>query len=409
MVVSNLDFYKSLVRYKSKFFLVFIFSFGIMAPLFSQVKDSVAQTDILEFLFKKKAAKIAAKNKKKKVNISLFPAFGTTPATGLAGVVAANFAFCTGKEETTHLSSISASAAYTSKQQFVLPIRSYIWLKNNSWSLPSDFRFMKYPQSTYGLGAKSDKENEVLVDYLYLRIYQQALKSIGSNFYAGGGVFCDQFWQIEQEDWNKPYASEFEDYNYGTNSRAYAGGVGVNFTYDDRANPINPGKASYASVLYRVNPGFLGNEQSWESVYADFRKYIFVPGKMQKNILGFWLLYWGVTGGTSPYLLLPSNGWDNHTSSGRGYEQGRFRGKHMISIETEYRYRISRNGLLGGVVFTNATTFPEKSGRIETVNPAIGAGLRIKLNKTSNTNLIIDFALGLNNNKGFYLDVGEIF
>ena len=399
------------MNYKSIFFSALLILLGTsIFPAFAQTKDTVPQTDILEFLFKKKVARLAEKNKdkKKKVLTSVFPAFGSTPATGPAGVVAANFAFCTGDEKKTHLSSISASAAYTSKQQFVLPIRSYIWLKNNSWTLPGDFRIMKYPQNTYGLGARSAEEDRVMVDYVYLRLYQQALKSIGNNFYAGGGFFCDQFWNIKQ-NWNKPTPSEFEKFEYGTNSRAYAGGFGINLTYDDRANPINPEKGKYGSILYRVNPGFFGNDKSWESIYADFRKYIFVPGKMQKNILGFWLLYWGVTGGTSPYLLLPSNGWDNHTSSARGYEQGRFRGNHMVCLESEYRYRISRNGLIGGVVFTNVSTFSEKTGGFKYVNPVVGAGLRIKLNKASNTNLLIDFAYGINRHNGFYLDVGEIF
>jgi hypothetical protein len=56
-------------------------------------------------------------------------------------------------------------------------------------------------------------------------------------------------------------------------------------------------------------------------------------------------------------LLLPSTGWDDQFNTGRGYIQGRFRGKNMVKLEGEYRYRITRNGLIGGVVFANVENF----------------------------------------------------
>lgn len=375
----------------------------------AQQKDSIPQTDLVELLFKKQVVKQATKNKNKKIYTSLFPAFGSTPASGFAGVVASNFAFYLGGNKTS-LSSIAASASYSVKQQFTLPIRSNIWSKDNKWNLLGDWRFIKYPQNTYGIGARSSVEQEVEVDYLYLRLYQHALHSVVSHFYAGGGLFCDQYWGIEQMDWDKPYQSNFEKYGYGTASRVYTAGLGINLLWDDRKNVITPKQGSYANIVYRFNPSYFGNKETWESAYVDFRKYLYLPSKSKKNVLGFWLFYWGITKGQAPYFLLPSNSWDTYTSSSRGYVQGRFRSKHMVAFETEYRYGISRNGLLGGVVFANASSYAEPDGSgMKYVNPSVGAGLRIKLNKTSNTNLIMDFAIGLPPNKGFYLDVGEIF
>lgn len=399
------------IVYRNFFAIVIVVAQVDSCLLFAQEKDTVYQKDIMEVLFKKQYKKMLEKNKKKKVLISVFPAFGSTPATGLAGVVATNFAFKLADTKRTGLSSVFSSASYTAKQQFILPVRSTLYSKDNKYILLGDWRFTKYPQNTYGLGSFSKRENEVLVDYLYAKFYQQLLRNIGSEWYVGGGVFLDQYWNIEEEDWEKPYQSEFKKYGYGTEgTRAYAGGFGFNLLWDDRKNVNNPKEGSYGSFIYRFNPAWLANDQPWESIYADFRRYFYVPSKMRKNILGFWFLYWGITRGNPPYLLLPSNGWDTQTSSGRGYIQGRFRGKHAVTFETEYRYGITRNGLLGGVVFANVSSFTEPaSGKLETLNPAIGAGLRIKLNKASQTNLIVDFAYGLHQNQGFYLDVGEIF
>ena len=60
--------------------------------------------------------------------------------------------------------------------------------------------------------------------------------------------------------------------------------------------------------------------------------------------------------GNPPYLDLPSTGWDSYNNTGRGYVQGRYRGKDLMYLESEYRFGITRNGLFGGVVFANAET-----------------------------------------------------
>ncbi len=372
-------------------------------------KDSIAQTDIIEVVFKKHYEKQSIKIKKnQKVYFTLFPAVGYTPATSLAGVLAANVVFFTGDPKTTYASVMATSAAYTANKQFVFPIRSNIWLKNNSWNLIGDWRFMKYPQNTYGLGGATEKTDANLIDYSYIRFYQSALRNVYSKLYVGGGVNFDYFYNIK-ENWNGSEPSDFDTYGVGTGSSSISEGFNLQCLWDNRKNTINPEKGSYVNFVYRFYPSFMGNTTPWASIYADFRKYINLPSK-GKNILGFWLFYWGAPQGTAPYLLLPSNGWDTYTNTARGYVQGRFRSINMLYSEVEYRYRITKNGLLGGVFFVNAATYSEPGdGKYKYVYPAIGTGLRVKLNKDSNTNLLIDFAFGLKQSNGFYLDVGEIF
>lgn len=106
---------------------------------------------------------------------------------------------------------------------------------------------------------------------------------------------------------------------------------------------------------------------------------------------------------------MPSNGWDSFAANARGYTQGRYRSRQMFTLEAEYRFRITRDGLIGAVLFTNASTYAEPNGEFKYVNPAVGTGLRIKLNKNSQTNITLDFSIGIKNNKGFYADVGEVF
>jgi len=82
----------------------------------------------------------------------------------------------------------------------------------------------------------------------------------------------------------------------------------------------------------------------------------------------------------------------------------------MVYGETEYRYHITSNGLIGGVVFINAESFSAAPGtRLQAVQPAFGPGLRIKLNKVSKTNISIDYGFGTEGSRGLFVNVGELF
>jgi len=82
----------------------------------------------------------------------------------------------------------------------------------------------------------------------------------------------------------------------------------------------------------------------------------------------------------------------------------------MLYLEGEYRFGITKNGLLGGVLFTNAQSYSEfKTNRFEKVAPAVGTGLRVKVNKHSNTNVCIDYATGLYGSRGVFVNLGEVF
>jgi hypothetical protein len=82
----------------------------------------------------------------------------------------------------------------------------------------------------------------------------------------------------------------------------------------------------------------------------------------------------------------------------------------MIYLETEYRFQISPNGLIGGVVFVNGQTFSEQvTRRYQEFILGYGGGLRIKLNKYSGANVCIDYGFGRDGSRGFAVNLGELF
>ena len=97
-------------------------------------------------------------------------------------------------------------------------------------------------------------------------------------------------------------------------------------------------------------------------------------------------------------MILPATAYDQTGRSARGYTQGRFRGNNMVYGEVEYRFPLSKcGGLLGGVLFANATTANNPFLELDlfgSIKPSAGFGLRVKLDKYSRTNLAIDLAFG---------------
>ncbi len=349
----------------------------------------------------------------KKFNWSLIPAAGYTLQTGFAGVVSGNIGFYQQGSKDQKISNISTSYTYSQYKQTIFPLYINIWTKGNKINLISDFKYLNYPSEVYGLGGKkisieANSNTAYTVNFKYIKLHQSIMFNLLKDFYAGGGIYYDQFWGIKITDSLGTRISHLLSRDLKTTERA--SGFAVKALYDNRINQINPQNGEYLSVTYRPNFTFMGSQSNWSSLQIDARKYIRFPANSE-NTLAFWGFAWLTTSKTvPPYLMLPSTGWDDQNNTGRGYIQSRFRGKNMYYYENEYRFRITRNGLLGGVVFANVQSFSaDLSDEYKKLLFGYGAGLRIKLNKHSNTNLSIDYGFGQNNSHGFFANIGEVF
>jgi len=82
----------------------------------------------------------------------------------------------------------------------------------------------------------------------------------------------------------------------------------------------------------------------------------------------------------------------------------------MVYFETEYRFALTHDGLLGGVIFANAQSFSKDLSRqFQIIAPGAGGGIRIRLNKYSGANLCLDYGWGLNGQQGISVNLGEVF
>ena len=344
---------------------------------------------------------------------SIVPAIGYTLQTGFAGILSANLAYYKSSQPNQKISSLNTSFTYSQYNQSIVPFTADIWTKGNKINFITDSRFINYPSNIYGLGgngisADSNANVGYAISFLGMKLHQTVMLSVAKDMYAGIGYYYDQFWNIKPLGLQDANVVNLLNKNLGR--AELASGLAFRYLYDSRLNQINADNGWYANVVFRNNFKFLGSNTNWSSLQIDIREYNLLP-KNSKNVLGFWGLAWLTTSKNSPpYLLMPSIGWDDQYNSGRGYVQGRFRGRNMFYFEDEYRFRITPNGLIGGVAFTNFQYFSgELSKQYQTLHVGYGLGLRIKLNKHSGANLCIDYGWGQNGSRGFFVNLGEVF
>ncbi len=395
--------------------LLFIVAVTGIHPLFGQsetkeIQDSTLnqQHDVVDFIQKGTHANLRKDNlsaKGKGPFVSVMPVVGYSLQSGLTGAIVSNTSFYT-DEKRERFSNFLVNAYYSQFHQYWFTANSNIFLEKQKLHFFGDIRYYNFPTQTFGFGTKSTMAEALNIKYSYLRIYQYLFRELSSNLFAGVGFNFDHHWNIRPDSIPGRVLNDLKKYQKEDHSTS--AGISVNVQYDSRKNSVNPQGGSYAYFQFRPNLTLLGSESNWQSVMIDLRHYVHFPAS-SKNVLAFWNYNNFTTRGTPPYLDIPSVGWDYYSNTGRGYIPGRYTGRNFIYLESEYRFAISRDGFLGGVLFGNEEAFFKNWSDKKTPTPGGGVGLRIKINKLSNTNLAIDYGWGVEGSHGFFFNLGEVF
>jgi outer membrane protein assembly factor BamA len=388
----------------------------------------IPEKDIIDVIFGVKKTNKKPENDSlipRKLYTSILPIPGYNPALGFVIGAGISTNFLSGTANKTHLSNILANATITTRNQFNLYARNMIFLKDDEWVLQGDWRWLIFSQPTYGLGINfndlpNTTANEEPMKFNYLRFYQTLYKKLWGTWYAGIGINIDRHYSVVDQLLDTSSANQYltahYEYSKLNNIRQdqYASiGISLNLLYDTRDNSVNPRKGQYAKMTFRINNEIFGSTRSHNTLYYEYRTY-WNPTKMRvrPHIIGFWTMGSLLMSGKQPYLEMPAIGWDMYNRTGRGYIQGRIRGENMWYGETEYRFPISKNGLLGGVGFVNLSTATNEAKKQKLANQfaaGFGFGLRIKMSKKTNTNIAIDYGMGRNGSSGVFVNLLETF
>jgi hypothetical protein len=415
---------------KHRFYLgiiIVLFLFLNNTSIAQTTKDTVGICPVksLPDLFKKKDSVVVLKPVKNSFFL-VIPVIGSQPATGFVYGGVGQYTF-KGKKLEDKYSTVNLSVTYTTKQQLLVNVKNNLLLKNNKLFFSGDWRYYIFSQDNYGLGSdivppivRDDdfdlNELREPMQYNYFKFHQTVSWNVGGNSFIGAGVHLDGYTEIQDENLDIDNGQFTEHYNYSqkygfSNKEYYVSGVSFNFVYDSRDNQINANNGWYGNINYRINPSFGENQRASSVLFAEYRYFKPLSVINKQHVFAVWAQGQFLTSGTVPYLNLPAIGWDQRSRSGKGYTQGLFRGYNLVNAEVEYRFPISCNQLLSGTVFVNATTTSDKERDIrlfQYIQPAVGVGFRILIDKATRTNLILNYGWG-RDSEAFYLNAGETF
>ncbi len=207
-----------------------------------------------------------------------------------------------------------------------------------------------------------------------------------------------------------PHYAYSTKYNFNTKEYIVSG-LSANFVYDSRDNQTNPYKGIYANINYRYK-NFLGAQDSSE-LWIEFRTYVGLSKKKPRHLVAFWAFGDFNLTGHLPYMTLPALGDDQRARSGRGYINGRFRGRDhclrrgRVSVPDLAMFQYHRRSRFCQC-HHHRQSRPGRRTCLSTFNPPLALDIRIMVNKHFRTNINIDYSFGVKSN-GFYFSGQETF
>ena len=247
------------------------------------------------------------------------------------------------------------------------------------------------------------------MDFVMYRFFESVYRRVPETpFYVGIGYHFSNYQNVVDKRADQGERTPYTAYQLGYPRHSVSSGLSANVLYESRDNTINATRGLYWNASARGFPTALGSDDNWQALWSDLRVYPHVP-RGGRNVLALWNYLW-LTFGHAPYLDLPAIGWDTFGRGGRGYIQGRIRGRNQMYNEAEYRMTLTRDGLWGMVGFASlmATTGAAGSA-FGQVDPGGGIGLRVKFNKRTAANLTIDLSWGEGQPPRFFFGMQEAF
>jgi hypothetical protein len=365
---------------------------------------------------------------KKRSPITVVPNVASNPTIGSQIGIKAVAGAKLGNDPNTLLSVAATSASITTKNIIYFYINHNVYTPGNKWNFQGNLVAAKTVTPDFGLGigipadgstsaadqALSDPAHKgyALHSY-YFNLREKVYKEVEKNLFVGAGASFD----IRRGIDDGKTAADLTPYNiynarHGFDHDSYtANGLLFNVQYTTRDNQNRPYKGMYIDAGIRVNQTWIGSTKNAVQFTTDFRKYFSLSDVAPETVLAFW--NWGsyLASGNIPYLELPGTARDGSFKSGRGYTAQYFKGTMYNDTEAELRFPILSNKFISGVVFGNLQTANDEHGTkiFQTFQPGGGGGLRLLFDKATRTNLCLDYAWGKFGNRGFFLNLNEVF
>lgn len=224
--------------------------------------------------------------------------------------------------------------------------------------------------------------------------FLKALRQVTGDWYAGGQIMLMDNQYEARNTAGEAYFSAFEieDTVSGTLSAVIA--------YDSRDDQRYPTRGQNGEMSLSYAPEAWTEEGSYTT--SQLQAATFHSLSEAQVLAG--QLYAKTVSEDAPYFERPTLGQRGDL---RGYTPGEIVGDHSVSLQVELRTFFTERW--GGVVFCGVGAIWEDGLTSDDLYPSYGAGIRFRLQEANNVNFRIDYALGEDDEDGWYVSVSEAF
>ncbi len=335
---------------------------------------------------------VQAQHKKdKKISVLPVPAIGYSPETKTYIGVVTLFTIKNLNDSLTRSSNAKIEFNYTWNKQLVLETGWNYFLPEEQWFTRGLMHFSKYPDLYYGIGFDTPESGEISFQSNRIIFDVDLFRNLKDDLFLGLGFNYSSYNNLE-------YLSDFVFYPELKEQDNF--GLKLIFLKDSRNNILSPSKGNY----FEFNNSFNFSASFYVKSTVDYRHYLGF-GENKQHVVAGRFFHSGIWG-NPPFYDYSKIGGDKYV---RGYFLGRFREKNLSSIQLELRNHLFWR--IGIATFGGLSLMYEKISMMEneSFKPNFGLGLRFLVDKKENTNLRIDYALGADNQSGFYISFGESF
>jgi outer membrane protein assembly factor BamA len=325
----------------------------------------------------------------KKIKILPVPAIGYSPETKTYVGAVTLFTINMYRDSVTRTSNAKFELNYTWNKQVILESEWNYFFREEKWFTKGKVHYSKYPDLYYGIGSNTPESNKLSFDSRRLILEASALKNIGYKLFTGMNIKYTSYSNVNAES-NSLYFPEL------TESSVF--GIGYSLLKDTRNNLLTPTKGFYSYV----NTTYHFAKSDYLKFTIDLRYYKTWKDKftLANRFIN------DLNTGNPPFYDRALLGGDKFV---RGYYLGRYRDNNLSSFQSEFRFpAIWKINLAAFGGLSNIYSAP-KNFSVGNTKTNYGIGIRFLVDKTENTFLRLDYAIGQDNNDGFYISFGESF
>ena len=271
-------------------------------------------------------------------------------------------------------------------------------LQRDRWRLRGGLGHFDVRYDFFGIGEDAGTAGESIpLEQTMDLALGSALMRVREGLYFGGALI----WMRTKAELRDPPAGVVPPSGDLTRAELFA--PGLQAEYDTRNDDYWPSDGSGGKLNANFFSEDLGSSRDFQRYFASWSWYLSMPDErrvLAVNVNG------GAAAGDVPFYAIPTIGGGMYGL--RGYQQGRYRDKVMITAQTELR--LHDRGRLGAVVFAGFGQVAPSFGELTDarVLPAGGLGVRYQLTRQYPMHMRMDYAWGVDEGI-LYFSVAEAF